>query len=192
MSSIFSEKVKERQQDLSAEEIPFSAIAQSSYFRQYLQGFLTSLTSDLDLPMVVKIVYQPIARQASSMQGAGVARIEEKKQNDWASLAQSSSAAGKGGGCASCGGCGSGSEKEDRLPDSVKKKAIIHADAVEEMLDDGEERIRLSRLNGKEIVINAAHPLITSYETLENKMFCILGLLFHETGHLMFMDLKGE
>ena len=190
MSSIFSEKVKERQQDLSAEEIPFSAIAQSSYFRQYLQGFLTSLTSDLDLPMIVKIVYQPIARRTSSMQGAGVARIEEKKQNDWASLAQPASAAGNGSGCASCGGCGN--EEESRLPAALRKQETIHADSTEEMLDDGEERIRLSRLNGKEIVINAAHPLITSYETLENKMFCILGLLFHETGHLMFMDLKGE
>ena len=152
MSSVFSEKVKEKQEALQKEEIPFSAIAKSSYFRQYLQGFLTSLTSDLDIPMVVKIVSNPIARSVTNLQGAGVARIEEKKENEWMQL----------------------------------------ADAAEEILDDGSDRVRLSRLKGKEILINAAHPLITSYETLENQMFCMLGLLFHETGHLMFMDLKGE
>ena len=73
MSSVFSEKVKEKQEALQKEEIPFSAIAKSSYFRQYLQGFLTSLTSDLDIPMVVKIVSNPIARPVTNLQGAGVA-----------------------------------------------------------------------------------------------------------------------
>ncbi len=171
------------------EEIPFSAIAQSSYFRQYLQGFLTSLTSDLDIPMIVKIVSNPIARPAASLQGAGVARIEEKKENEW--MAIGTQRQQQGSGCGSCGGC-NGNADDERIPSALRRPVEVHADATEEILDDGGDRVRLSRLNGKEILINAAHPLITSYETLENRMFCMLGLLFHETGHLMFMKLKEE
>ena len=189
MNSIFSEKVKEKQEELIKEEISFSAIAQSSYFRQYLQGFLTSLCSELDSPMTVKIIFNPIAQSAANLQGAGVARIEEKKENEW--LVIDTQKSHQGSGCGSCGGC-SVNQGDERIPSSLRRPVMIHADSTEEMLDDGAERVRLSRLIGKEIVINAAHPLIASYETLENKMFCMLGLLFHETGHLMFMDLKAE
>ncbi|MCR5665950.1 MAG: DUF444 family protein [Eubacterium sp.] len=55
-----------------------------------------------------------------------------------------------------------------------------------------DQEIETSLLDGRTVYVNTDNAQIRSYESSENKILCILGYLFHEIGHLRFMDYRGE
>lgn len=57
---------------------------------------------------------------------------------------------------------------------------------------NNDKQIQGSHTDGKIVYINVENELVESFTTYQNQMFCILGLLFHETSHLLFLNFKEE
>lgn len=57
---------------------------------------------------------------------------------------------------------------------------------------DNDKKVRVSHTNGKMLYINVENDLVQDFATDQNKVFCILGSLFHEVGHILYLNLKAE
>ncbi|MCC8123793.1 MAG: hypothetical protein LIO58_09670, partial [Oscillospiraceae bacterium] len=115
MESLFLERVRAHLDHMNADEIAFETFTGSSYFAQYLNDLLRTLSAGRTVPL--RLVLQ--------QSGA-------------------------------------------------------------------EEKIPASRTYGKTIYIDTCNLLTRNFTAHQNKVFVILGYLFHELAHVLYFDIKGE
>ena len=57
---------------------------------------------------------------------------------------------------------------------------------------DNPQNVRASRTDGKVVYLNIENETLQGFATLENKMFCCLGYLFHEAAYIRFYRQREE
>lgn len=55
-----------------------------------------------------------------------------------------------------------------------------------------EKGITAAKINGKFIYINTENEIVEDYTSYQNKVFCIIGYLIREIGHVLYLDLREE
>lgn len=55
-----------------------------------------------------------------------------------------------------------------------------------------DHRVEVSRVDGKVLYINTDSRMIRGFKANQNKMYGVLGCMFHEIAHVRYLDIKGE